>query len=314
MKVRTAAAVGLLTFLMLLTACGGQSVAASAAGVRGTSARTASTAASSRLTYLGVSEGDSASYSPEITFGKTAGRMPNLVMYYSSWNVPFPLAFARTAAAHGASVLVSLEPYSTSMTAIGDGHYDAYLRSYASQVRSLHHQVVVSFAPEMNGGWYTWGYKHTSAATYIKAFRRVVTVFRKSGVTNVTWLWVANQTNSNLGLLASYWPGSDYVSWMAVDGYYYTRGQTFSGIFAKTVAEERKISSRPIIVGETAIGQVAGQARRIPQLFAGLKAYGLTGLVWFDIAQNGSMYNQDWRLEGHASAIAAFRSAVRKYF
>jgi hypothetical protein len=243
-----------------------------------------------------------------------AGRMPNLVMYYSNWNVPFPLAYARTAAAHGASLLVSLEPYSTSMTAIGDGGYDGYLRSYASQVKSLHHKVAISFAPEMNGGWYSWGYKHTSGKIYIKAFRRLVTDFRKAGVTNVTWVWAANQTNSDPAMLASYWPGSSYVGWMAVDGYYYTKGQTFSSIFAKTIAEERKLSSRPIIVGETAIGQVAGQARRIPQLFGGLKDDGLTGLVWFDIAQSGSIYNQDWRLEGHASAAKAFRTAVRKYF
>jgi mannan endo-1,4-beta-mannosidase len=309
--------------LALLTACGGQPVVASAAS--NAPARTGGSASSSpapqitpqatsRLKYLGVSENGAADYAPEAAFGQMAGRMPNLVMYYSNWNEPFPTSYAQTAAAHGASLLISLLPYSTSMTAIGNGSYNAYLRSYARQVRSLGHQVVLSFAPEMNGSWYTWGYKNTSAKVYIKAFRKVVTVFRKAGATNVTWLWVANQMNSNLGLLASYWPGSAYVSWMAVDGYYYTKGATFNGIFAKTIAEERSLSSKPIIVGETAIGQVAGQARRIPQLFAGLRQYGLIGLVWFDIAQSGSEYKQNWRLETDPSGAKAFRKAVKKYF
>ena len=36
------------------------------------------------------------------------------------------------------------------------------------------------------------------------------------------------------------------------------------------------------------------------------------GLVWFDHAQHNGIYHQDWRIEGHPAAEAAFRQDVRR--
>jgi hypothetical protein len=68
-----------------------------------------------------------------------------------------------------------------------------------------------------------------------------------------------------------------------------------------------------MLIGETAIGQVAGQAANIPGLFAGVSSAGLLGFVWFDVAQDDGIYHQDWRLEGNPDAIAAFRAAAAAY-
>jgi hypothetical protein len=35
--------------------------------------------------------------------------------------------------------------------------------------------------------------------------------------------------------------------------------------------------------------------------------------VWYDQAQHDGIYHQDWRLEDNPAALAAFRSAVKKY-
>ena len=67
------------------------------------------------------------------------------------------------------------------------------------------------------------------------------------------------------------------------------------------------------MIGETAIGQVSGQAANIPNLFAGVSSTGLLGLVWYDVAQNYGIYHQDWRLEGNPDAVAEFRAAVATY-
>jgi hypothetical protein len=55
------------------------------------------------------------------------------------------------------------------------------------------------------------------------------------------------------------------------------------------------------------VGPDAGQARKIPDLFAGMRQYGTLGLVWFDIAQHQGRYHQDWRIEDNPGAEAAFR-------
>ncbi len=277
--------------------------------------RTAQSALSPRRSsYLGVFEpGTPASYAPIQTFARTVGREPNMIMYYSTMSVPFPTAFAEEAHSHGASLLISLEPDGVSMNAIAAGHDDAYLHSYASQVRAFGHPVIISFAPEMNGEWYPWGWTHTSPRTWVRAWRHVVSLFRRAGDQNVTWMWTVNQMTANEGPISDWWPGSSYVTWMGIDGYFYHRNTTFNGIFSQTIAAQRRLSSKPILIAETAIGQVAGQARRIPQLFAGVAHYGLLGFLWFDMKQSGTIFHQDWRLEGHKSAVAAFKQGIRRY-
>ena len=63
--------------------------------------------------YLGVYEPDApGSYADISTFAQAIGRQPNLVSYYSHWQVPFQVGFATTAAQHGA-VTASRSPRGT---------------------------------------------------------------------------------------------------------------------------------------------------------------------------------------------------------
>jgi hypothetical protein len=261
--------------------------------------------------YLGVFEpGELTSYDSVIRFGQAAHAQPQIVLYYSAWPGPFNQRFATEVSAHGATPYLDWEPYGVTMAAVAAGQYDSYLRSFATSVRSYNHRLIISFAPEANGDWYPWGWTHTSPRTWVRAWRHVVTLFRRMGASNVTWLWNMNRHGGGMGPVTAYWPGAAYVDWAGIDGYYYSRGQTFSAILAPTVTAIRRLTAKPILLSETAIGQVAGQARTLPDIFAGIRRYNLAGLVWFDMAQHGGFYHQDWRLEGHPKAIAAFRRGV----
>jgi hypothetical protein len=138
-------------------------------------------------------------------------------------------------------------------------------------------------------------------------------VFRHAGADNVTWLWTVNVITPGGPAIRDWWPGNSYVTWAGIDGYLYERYQDFSNTFAPTVSALRRITAKPILIGETAVGQVAGQAAGIPRLFAGVARAHLLGLIWFDEAQSGGLYAQDWRLEGHPASEGALRRAVRKY-
>jgi hypothetical protein len=244
-------------------------------------------------------------------FARAADREPGLVGYFSGWAQPFAAAFARSLHHRGVAPLVQLDPTGASVRAIAVGGYDEYLRSFADSVRRFGHPVVLGFAHEMNATWYPWGFRHVRAATFIAAWRHLVGVFRARGADNVTWLWTCQADTLGTGPVRAWWPGQQYVTWVGVDGYYYRPYNTFYNVFGRTLIEIRAFTRKPVLLSETAVGPAAGQAAKIADLFRGMASYHTLGLVWFDIAQHHGIYHQDWRIEDHQAAEAAFRRAAR---
>jgi mannan endo-1,4-beta-mannosidase len=264
--------------------------------------------------YLGVYEADSPHrYQSVTTFGKAAGRPPGLAGYYSGWPEQFQTAFAAAARDHGAVPLIQMDPTDASIASIAAGDYDPYLRAYADAVRDFGHAVVIGFGHEMNATWYSWGYGHVPPRTFVAAWRHIVTIFRRQRADNVTWLWTIQADIPGSGPIRDWWPGSGYVTWVGIDGYYYRPDDTFASVFGKTIGEVRSLTGKPVLLSETAVGPLAGQRAKIRDLLRGMAQYGTLGLVWFDIAQHGSIYHQDWRIENSPAAEAALRQAVRQY-
>jgi mannan endo-1,4-beta-mannosidase len=261
--------------------------------------------------YLGVyAAGTPHAYQSVAHFAMATGRRPNLVGYYSGWREPFMTSFAETVRRHGAIPILQIDPTYASVPKIAVGGYDGYLRSFADSVRDFRHAVVIGFGHEMNAPWYSWGYGHVKASTFVAAWRHIVSLFRARGADNVTWLWTINQDLERTGPVVSWWPGPRYVSWVGIDGYYYRPADTFASVFGKTIAQVRVFTSKPVLLSETAVGPGAGQAGKIRDLFAGMHEYQTLGLVWFDIAQHQGIYHQDWRIEDQSAAETAFRAAA----
>lgn len=262
------------------------------------------------IPYIGLYDrNEPASYAGVTAFTAATGVRPDVVMYYSAWNESFQASFATTAAKHGAVPLVQINPFDVSLTAIASGQYDSYLSTYAKAVRSYRHRVILSFGHEMNGQWYSWGYRHTSPAVFKAAWRHIVTLFRTLGVRNVTWLWTVNIIDPQGGIASpgAWWPGRSYVTWVGIDGYYFSPSETFAPLFGPTIAAVRALTGDPILIAETSATPAAGQPAKITDLFAGIRLYGLLGFVWFDVKDN-----EDWRLNTRA-AIAAFRQGAEMY-
>jgi mannan endo-1,4-beta-mannosidase len=269
--------------------------------------------------YLGVyADGVPASYNGVSAFTNATGARPDLVMYYSGWYVPFPVRFAATAANNGAVLLVQMDPYKEgkkiSVAGIAAGQYDGYLSAYAEAVRVYRRPVILSFGHEMNGSWYSWGYRSsTSPATFVAAWRHIVTLFRELGAGNVTWLWTVNIINNTprgrIPPPAPWWPGSSYVTWVGIDGYYLKPSWHFAPLFGPTIARVHALTSDPILIAETGATPAAGQPAKIADVFAGIHAYGLLGFVWFDSTNS---IGQDFSLSSPA-ALAAFRKGASTF-
>lgn len=265
------------------------------------------------LRYLGLHEPDTpGSYADIDQFAQAIGRQPNLVSYYSPWAAPFQVGFAISAREHGAITLVQMDPMNVSLASIASGRYDAYLRSYGAAVKAFGTQVIMSFGHEMNGNWYSWGYQHTSPATFVAAWRHIVTVFRSAGSENVIWMWTVNVVNNSLAIPipgpAPWWPGNSYVNWVGIDGYYYNSSSTFSSLFGPTIVDVRRLTGDPILIAETGADFSANQPAKIADLFEGIRVYGLLGFVWFDENVEG----RSWRI-GSSAAFAVLRRDAKAF-
>ena len=265
----------------------------------------------SLASYLGVFEpGAPPAYDPVADFAAAVGRKPNLLGFYSGWTEPFDTSFAQTLHRNGVIPFVQIDPTDASIAAIANGTYDDYLRTYADSVRGFDHNVVIGFGHEMNAPWYSWGYRHVTPATFVAAWRHIVTLFRDEGADNVTWVWTVQADEPGTRPIASWWPGAQYVTWVGIDGYYYGPTDTFRSVFGQTIDQVQAFTNKPVLLSETAVGPRAGQIVKIQDLFQGMVAYKTLGLVWFDVAQHGGRDRQDWRIEDSAPAEISFRLGV----
>jgi hypothetical protein len=265
--------------------------------------------------YLGVyAEGVPNSYSQVAAFRNATGAKPDVVMYYSGWFVPFQTGFATTVAKNGAVPLVQMDPDNVSIAAIASGRYDGYLSSYAEAIRAYKHPVIVGFGHEMNGNWSSWGYRHTSPRVFVAAWRHIVNIFKALGTRNVTWLWTVNIINDSRSgkvdnNLSQWWPGSSYVTWVGIDGYYLKPSWQFAPLFGPTIAAVRTLTGAPILIAETGAIPAANQSAKINNLFAGIRSYGLLGFIWFNTANS---IGQPFGINT-STAIAAFRKGASTY-
>lgn len=264
--------------------------------------------------YLGVFENSHPpSYGPVGGFAQTIGHHVNLALYYSGWGEPFQATFANTALASGAWPVIQINPTSpTSLAGIAAGEYDGYLRSFADAVHAYGRNVVIGFGHEMNATWYRWGDGHVNPATFVAAWRHIVSFFRGRGDFNVTWLWTINvDTSGQTSPIAAWYPGDAYVTWVGIDGYYVDATGTFDNVFGPTITDVRIITGKPILISETAADPPeAPEARQIMDLFHGIQRRQILGFIWFDAP---GIHGQQWRIEGNQPAIDAFKKAARGY-
>jgi serine/threonine-protein kinase len=254
----------------------------------------------STANYLGVYlPGRPPRYRRVADFAAAAASKPSLVGYAINWGQPFATSFDRNLYKHGETPLVQIQPTGVSLAAIAAGDDDMYLRSYADSVRDFGHPVVIGFGHEMNAPWYPWGYSHTQASTFVAAWRHIVRVFRSQGADNVTWLWTIEADQVGTGSIMSWWPGTNYVTWIGIDGFYSRPSDTFNSVFALTIDQIRTATNKPILLSETGVARDAHEYANILNLFKGIAQYRMLGLVWYDTG--------GWRIDGNPAAEFAFR-------
>jgi beta-mannanase len=261
-------------------------------------------------------------------FAARSGVTPKIAMYYQDWNEGWSTAllnprFVAPIVARGAMPMITWEPfldsgeptnqpqYSPARIAAGD--FDPYIRRAAREAAAYGQPFLLRFAHEMNGTWYQWGaIPGNSPEAFVAMWRHVVSIFREEGALNVRWVWAPNvySPGSAARPFAPYYPGDEWVDYVALDGYNWgTAGpsgwKSFAQVFGPSYAALTALTSKPMMISETASSSSGGdKAAWIREILTVLPTQmpRVRALVWFDREKE-----TDWQIDSDPASALAFR-------
>lgn len=170
----------------------------------------------------------------------------------------------------------------------------------------------------MNGNWYPWDGEHNGGAAgpekYKRAWQYIYNVKQALNADNVKLVWCVNNTSqpaASWNTLSAYYPGDQYVDWIAMDGYNwgYDGWQSFDAVFGDVYQTLASLSQKPLMIGEFAAAEQGGdKAAWITDAFARVKndCPRIKLFCWFNIDKE-----RDWRVESSDASKAAFRNALQ---
>lgn len=200
----------------------------------------------------------------------------------------------------GSIPVVSWSP-DRSLADINAGNADACFRAVADYFKSFGFPIMLRAFWEHNGDWMAWsGYRQP----FIDAWRRMVTLFKERGASNVGFFWSPQEGGQDrAGTLASY-PGDEWCDWVGSDVYNWCRSGE-SGCWVTPIhsgwAEFWEIldygpesihdnfgARKPIIVGETNCVYDPAQPTKRGQWYRNIPAAAknmeyLRGVQFFDV-------------------------------
>ena len=243
------------------------------------------------------------------SFSRQTGRQPDVVEFYQGFTEPFDTTVATATRDTGALPLDSWGPAGASLADLASGRDDAYLTSFADQVRDYGGQIALTVGHEMNAPWSSWwGHGPAGAPEFVRAWQRIHGIFKQEGAGNVIWVWTVNIEAGGAVWPGPYYPGDEYVDWIGVDGYFHDGlPVTFDTLFGPTLSDLRAHYTQPILVVETGALATPLRPEEIQSAFdAVLAAPDLIGFVWFDYDLR-STEGVDWYLDDDHSSLAVYR-------
>jgi hypothetical protein len=276
-------------------------------------------------------------------FAQRSGKHPSMVKTFHNlecdWAAGWCGQLLRSVRTAGSTNFLAIDlrwtgaPEKGLLDAINSGAADARFTAMARGFAAFGDVVLLEPAWEMNGNWaYAWqgienGGDTNAPARYVRAWRRMVDIFRREGATNVRWVFnpnVGNPVAAGAGTghwnwYGNYYPGDAYADYVGAHGFnapkvwgggWQSFGEMFDGARADHILSDlvQRFPGKPIIVGEFATDEGTGdaKARWITEAYAALLQHpNVVGAVWFNMNKEA-----DWRIESSAAAEAAFRAAM----
>lgn len=271
---------------------------------------------------------------------RSLGMALPLMQIYTAWGdepaQQFPRREADAIASLGSVPVITWEPWLTTfeprlhphlplrperdrggLRGIAAGQYDFYIDGWAREAALFRRPILVRLAHEMNDPYrYPWGPQNNEPQDFIAAWRRVVDRFRAAGATNVLWVWSPHVAYAGY---ESYWPGDEYVDWVATGALnygtvaYWSQWWTFAEIFGRHY-DFLEGFGKPIMVAEFGTLAVGGdRAAWYRDAFAALRDYpAVRALLFFHLDDDRTVTRQaiDWSFTDDAATLAAVKEGL----
>ncbi|MGH9039555.1 MAG: glycoside hydrolase family 26 protein, partial [Acidimicrobiia bacterium] len=220
---------------------------------------------------------------------------------------------------------------------IRSGALDNVIRTTAQVMKAFGHEFFMRYCWEMDGRRKQDIVK--GPEEFVAAWRHMWRIFQAEGATNVIWAWTANAAGfkdprpytDDQPPAPFFYPGDDYVDWIASDGYNWgvsERDQGDRWRHALEIFDEFMVFARqhpkPIMIGEYGVQEQPNDPaakpdwfRKAHQVFMDVPktaecpwcgAYSdIAAVVYFDVdyAEHG-----DWRIMSSPESQTAFREAA----
>jgi hypothetical protein len=255
------------------------------------------------------------------SFARQVGWDPLILTSFKTFDqAPIYYPQLNGAREHGAIPMITWEPQTSSeeridLGKIVAGNYDGYIGDAARAAAVWGNPMMIRFGQEMNGSWYPWSpASGNSAHSYVRAFRHIVTLFRREGANNVQWVWTPYVETDNDLPFERFYPGDRYVDWAGLDGYNWGgrfAWKSFHELFSQSYRQLVRLTSRPMMIGEVGCGEVGGNKARWLRLMLRQeipRMPHLRAVLWFDqIDEKG-----DLRVDTSHAALASLRRWTSK--
>ena len=207
-----------------------------------------------------------------------------------------------------------------SLSMILNGKYDDYLWNWALDLKEISGPIFFRPMHEMNGNWYPWcgRVNGNKPEEYAETWRYIRSIFNEAQNDQLMWVWspyahsVPDESGNEIW---RYYPGSEEVDWVALDGYNWGNTQTWSNwlgfkeIFEEAYEELASLApEKPMMIAEVGCAEEGGnKGDWIEEAFQILKESfpKIEALVWFNIKKEC-----DWRIESSLQSFRAFRKGL----
>lgn len=143
------------------------------------------------------------------------GRKEDIAHVFYGWSQTFPTWRETWNLQNGRIPLISWT--GTKTTEVTAGWHDNMIRTRARSLKALPGKVFLRWFWEMDDATLDW--QTVSAPSYISAWQRIHTIFQQEGAANVAFVWSPNAWGVQIGTAQAFYPGAQYVDWIAADGY-----------------------------------------------------------------------------------------------
>lgn len=129
----------------------------------------------------------------------------------------------------------------------GDGDYDEVIKKYSDWAKSIDRPIYLRIGYEFDGP-----HNELEPEEYVRAYRHIVDLMRARGVENIAFVWHSYASPPFKDHpLSAWYPGDDYVDWVAISVFGHAYNSTDFGQDSDNVLQFAKEHKKPVMIAES---------------------------------------------------------------